>query len=334
MSPSPTARTVGLLLAGLLVALSLAATSNAQQVTIQAPFNTVRDSFNERFGINFGFNIRGSQQLPGDDGGTAIVGLLRDGSFSPNIEFRQGGFGTAIPPFGGFDQNATTRSGFAVLGDAGDLFFNFDFSQASSRSLVSQTPVITLTSGYPGSISDQTQTPFVTSVTPIVNGWPARRFPRMRFSPADVMQSAPYQVSPVLERYRRLQEMQRNAADAAKQQATRRAAAPARRTPPARTTRPQSFSDRLAAAGQSSAGQPTESVADIRRRQRSAVQTEQDEALESYHRGLNAESKGKLAVAKIHYRIAARAATGELKQRAEARLRALSEPSSTGKTSP
>lgn len=77
---------------------------------------------------------------------------------------------------------------------------------------------------------------------------------------------------------------------------------------------------RLAAAGESTAGQPVASLDAIRAQVASEKRAEQRLALSSFEKGLEAEGKGKYSVAKIYYRMAARRAQGELKSLVEQRL--------------
>jgi hypothetical protein len=114
--------------------------------TVGAPFHSVNSSFFERIGVGW--------QLQGD-----------------NFFARFGGFGPAIPPFGGYQPGAGITGGFAFNGGGlrGNLFF--EASQGSRTSFVSQTPMLTLTSGFPGFISDTSISPFVIGFTPVVGGW-------------------------------------------------------------------------------------------------------------------------------------------------------------------
>ena len=71
------------------------------------------------------------------------------------------------------------------------------------------------------------------------------------------------------------------------------------------------------------------SVAEIEQRH-AAIDEAQDvarneEAQRTFDQGVAAEEAGKLGVAKIYYRMAAKEATGPLKEQAEARLEKLAE---------
>ncbi len=141
--------------------LMVSANISAQMIVLETPLVTTSDSFFERQGVGFGFNL-----ATGGD----VVGLGPDGNPTANgeIEFRFGGLDAAIPPFGGYDPNTDATLGFARTGKGGGLFFNFAFSQGNDRSIVSQTPTIVLTNGATGSVTDTTQRPFVTSVIPVL----------------------------------------------------------------------------------------------------------------------------------------------------------------------
>jgi hypothetical protein len=137
----------------------------AQQIAVSTPFNSVSDSFFERQGVNFGFSFPG-----GRGPGSRIVGY-GPGGIQPNISFGQGGFGAAIPPFGGYDPNADARFGFARMGpNGGGYALGFQMGQGNTRSNVSTTPSIVVQNGFGGSIIDGAFVPFVTGVTPVVGG--------------------------------------------------------------------------------------------------------------------------------------------------------------------
>jgi type II secretory pathway component HofQ len=65
---------------------------------------------------------------------------------------------------------------------------------------------------------------------------------------------------------------------------------------------------------------PTASVAQSRAQRAVEQATRQDEALNYFQRGQNAEAQGKPGVARIYYQMAARRATGKLKNQVLARL--------------
>ena len=147
----------------------------AQQIGISTPFTTTRDSYYERLGVNFGFG------LPGGRGpGSRVVGLGPNGQFTPNgnLVFRQGGMGSAIPQFGGYDPAANARFGFNYLNRGGGGFsLGFDFGQGSSRSMTTTTPSLVVQNGHGGSISSGAYRPFVTGIIPVSGNGFQRRPP-------------------------------------------------------------------------------------------------------------------------------------------------------------
>jgi hypothetical protein len=287
---------------------------HAQQVTTSTPFNSVNSSFNERMGVNFGFNIAGPRQLPGDDSGpSSVIGITPFGMATPNnaIQFRQGGAGNVAPGFGGGDPAAATTAGIGFRGGNFSGNLGFSFGQGSSTSNVSQTPMVTSMNGQPAMFSDQIQQPFVTSVTPVVNQWiTGPRNPYLSL-PNNSASIQPFR--PIYQRYARMKQQQ---------QTMPKKKAVEEDTP--RIARPQTFDDRLRTAGSSTAGQAALSVAEIQRRHAAIDDARNREAQESFDRALAAEEAGKLGVAKIYYRMAAKDAVGELKQQAEERLRNVS----------
>jgi hypothetical protein len=136
----------------------------AQLINVGTPFNTVGDTYFERMGVNFGFSIPG-----GRGNGSRIVGLNPLGQPTPNINFTQNGFGSAVPPFGGYDPAASARTGFGVITPGGGGFsLGFEFGKGSSRTSTSTVPSITVPNGYGGSIGNGVNRPFVTGLVPVV----------------------------------------------------------------------------------------------------------------------------------------------------------------------
>jgi len=280
----------------------------AQYTKVSTPFNRVSDGFFERIGVGFGFNIRGGNP---NGSGTRVVGLGPTGQPTANgaIQFNQGGFNTALPPFGGHNPAADGRAGFAVLGNEGGLFFNFAGGQGSDRSFVSQTPSVVIPNGGQGTIIDTTQRPFVTSVIPVVGAGFPRSMPALR-QPA---------ISPLRQRLAQLQAAGGNLRDLLAQQERereiRRAEAPRHVV-----ARP------IAAAAErplSSAEHGDLSVAEIRRRQAAQSAEQDQEARQLWARAKLALAQGKRGAAKVYYQMAARRAKGELKQQIVQELREL-----------
>ncbi|HUT14162.1 MAG TPA: hypothetical protein VMY42_26995 [Thermoguttaceae bacterium] len=318
----------GHLLAAVLVCTGLglfAADAPAQQVTVGTPFHSIGDSFYERFGTHWGLNW--------DNGFMTF-----------------GGPSMATPQFGKFDPSAGLNSGFAFRRNGVSGFFNWSAGQGFQQSFVTQTPSVTLTNGYPGFISDTSQSPFVISVIPVVGGYPmASTFPSSPYYPSyydPYAMGNPMMAVPVPQVNPRVEAMRRQMAEAQQAvagNAAERAAMAAGNPPPAVPgPAPKAENDldrvggngasaaevdgpagKLAAAQASSAGQAVPSVAEARRlhQQEQAAQSEQAVAL--FIRARTAEESGKPAVAKIYYGMAAESATGELRDRIDARLGAL-----------
>ncbi len=144
-----------------LLSIAVATSVCAQMIVIETPLNNASSSFYERNGVGFNFD------LPGSSG---IIGLGPDGQPTANgsIPFRIGGFG-ALPPFGGYDPNADTTFGFGRRGRNGGGFgLNFAFGQGSDQTYTSTNPIVVITNGTTGSVSDTSQRPFVTSIVPVL----------------------------------------------------------------------------------------------------------------------------------------------------------------------
>ncbi len=168
------------------------------QVTIEVRFIRLTDSFFERIGIDFDFNIE-------DGGGVGVQDLVNDGAtFEPtrpsatvgitssttgitdalpefsvdlDVPFRNSSFGLTTPQFGG--TNATTpigEFGFAILSDI-EAFFLINASQGDTRANVLQAPKVTLFNGQQAIVVDTAFTPFVISVIPVVGEFAAAQQP-------------------------------------------------------------------------------------------------------------------------------------------------------------
>ena len=85
---------------------------------------------------------------------------------------------------------------------------------------------------------------------------------------------------------------------------------------------------KLAAAQSSSAGRAVPSVVEARRLRQLEQAAQNGEAAVLYERGQTAEDGGKPGVAKIYYNRALKLASGDLRKRILARLKALSLPDS------
>lgn len=150
------------------------------QVTIEVRFITLSDSFYERIGVDFDFQIDDNvTTLPPEDRGPSVsVGLSQPGTFTSDldIQFNQGGFGSTVPAVGGFNTGDGARLGFAILSDI-EAFFFLEAAQGDSRSNVLQAPKVTLFDGQLASINDTTSRPFVTSIIPVVGDFAVAQQP-------------------------------------------------------------------------------------------------------------------------------------------------------------
>jgi hypothetical protein len=263
------------------------------QATIGTPFNTTSGSFFGQTGVGFGFGIPTS--MP--NGGSGVVGLNPQGGFAPNIMFQNGG--QPAIPFGLGPTTPGASFGYAVKTPLGTAFFNLTASQGSDGGLMSGSSSITVMDGGTGFFSDTSQSPFVTGVVPVVGDGGS---------------------SVLGERLQRLA----NGEGATTQAELPHDAKPARAAadkPPVLEGHPatqgtDALSRRLTAAGESSAGQPVASLAEIR-----AQQAAEDQAAnEEYHQKIQmaeaALAGGKPGVAKIYYQQVVRHANGALKQQA------------------
>lgn len=196
---------------------------NDLQITIEVRFITLTDDFFERLGVDFDFDVDdkiSDAQIAeairngGDNGPEVTVGLQGGptgsdltGSTLPNVlqnltgqtttdsmvgipnfttdldlQFRQGSFGATAPIFGGFDPATAATFGFAILSDI-EAFFFIQAAQGDNRTNVLQAPKVTLFNGQQATISDQTTTPFVISVIPVVGDFAAAHQPVILWLP-------------------------------------------------------------------------------------------------------------------------------------------------------
>jgi general secretion pathway protein D len=160
------------------------------QVTIEVRFITLQDDFFERIGVDFDFNIPTHTTVPltppvagpppsyGGVSPSAVIGLdpLGNPTAVQDVQFRQGGFTGATPPFGGFDAATAATFGFAILSDI-EAYFVIQAAQGDTRSNILQAPKVTLFNGQTATVQDTTQEPFVTSVIPVVGDFAAAQQP-------------------------------------------------------------------------------------------------------------------------------------------------------------
>ena len=125
-----------------------ASVARGQMVTAGVGLRGASSRFYERTGVSFGFGMGGS-------------GRVRS----------VGGFGSplGLPPFGGPGRwsDGGLRAGWSVRRGGSSAHFGFYAYQGSHRSLVSSTAIVTGLPGYPMSITDTVQVPFVVGLVPV-----------------------------------------------------------------------------------------------------------------------------------------------------------------------
>ncbi len=277
----------------------------AQQVTLSTPLRQINEGFFERIGVSWGFN-------------------------APGINFTFNNAGLAQPPFGPYDPQAALRTGFFVGQPGGtNAWFNIEAGQGFRRSVVAEMPVITLTNGYPGFFADASVTPFVISYIPVVGGFP----PVMTVDPRVPPSSTPlpygqtWDGAAASHSNPRLAILREKLAEAQQQGNVRQGDVDLGRGPVGRSdgmrSRTVSSPPSSQPAQLSSAVVPAPSVAEARRLQAEQQSAAEQEAAGLIQRARAAEAAGKPQVAKVYYDMAAKRATGLLKQEALERLSAL-----------
>jgi len=156
------------------------------QVTIEVRFITLNDSFYERIGIDFDFEVDDNTNqvagqnpiLPDNTGPSMAFGLDSTGLPTADFDYAytQDMFGSAVPQFGGFDAATAANFGFAILSDI-EVFFLLQAAQGDRRTNVLQAPKVTLFNGQMGIVMDNSQRPFVTSIVPVVGDFAAAQQP-------------------------------------------------------------------------------------------------------------------------------------------------------------
>jgi hypothetical protein len=272
------------------------------QATIGTPFNTTNGSFFSQTGVGFGFGIPAA--MP--NGGSGVVGLNPQGGFAPNIMFQNGG--QPAIPFGLGPTTPGASFGYAVKTPLGTAFFGLTASQGSDRGLMSGSPSVTTMNGGTGFFSDTSQSPFVTSVVPVVgdggNSVLGERLQRLANGEGATTQAElPPDAKP-----------ERPAA----------ADKPAVHEGAAAGQNADALSRRLSAAQDSSAGQPVSSLAEIRAQQAAEDQAANEEYRQKIQMAEAALAEGKPGVAKIYYQQVVRHANGALKRQAIDALKTLS----------
>ncbi len=150
------------------------------QITIEVRFITLADSFAEQIGVDFQVKFDDNvANLPYDDEGPSVVvgwdGIAALPTADLDIRLQNGSFGLT-PPFGAAGLGTPSTIGFAILSDI-EAFFFLQAAQSDNRSNVMQAPKVTLFDGQFATISDQTQRPFVISITPVVGDFAVAQQP-------------------------------------------------------------------------------------------------------------------------------------------------------------
>jgi hypothetical protein len=268
--------------------LALAATVQAQNVTVSAPMVGVSDGFYENIGVGFGFRLPGGGFF--NNGGPGALGL-------------PGGVGGGLNGGGG--------AGLRFGGPNG--FFNIVADQGSNRSISSVTPSLTVMNGQTGAIFAGTVRPFVIGITPVVAGVGGAGFSNFGPMPISTVPgpSMLEQRLAGLQETGELDSIIANLAAGGEEQ-------PITVAPPA-----DANAAKLAAARASSAGQPAQSIVAIRRQQAEQDAVRAREIAENLERARQAEAAKKPGVARVYYQQALRQSTGEQREEIEAKLRSL-----------
>ncbi|WP_390620381.1 type II secretion system protein GspD [Stieleria varia] len=148
------------------------------QITIEVRFITLADTFFEQIGVDFDVQFDDNvQQLPDDDSGPRVT-VGWDGSLpTPDLDIRLNNATSGLlPPFVALDGGSVSSIGFAILSDI-EAFFFLQAAQGDDRNNVMQAPKVTLFDGQFASISDVSQRPFVTSITPVVGDFAVAQQP-------------------------------------------------------------------------------------------------------------------------------------------------------------
>jgi hypothetical protein len=230
------------------------------------------------------------------------------------------GFGFRLPG-GGFLGNGGPagfggglNGGGAGLGFRGpNGFFNIVADQGSNRSISSVTPSLTVMNGQTGAIFAGTIRPFVIGFTPVVGGIGGAGFPDFGPMPISTVQGP----SMLEQRLAGLQESGELDALIAN------LAAGGESRPISNAAPADANAAKLAAARTSSAGQPAQSIAAIRRQQAEQTAAQAREIAENLERARQAEAAGKQGVARVYYQQALRQSTGQQRAEIETKLRSL-----------
>lgn len=167
---------------------------NDVQIVVEVRFVSLADSFFERIGIDFDFNLNDNSGInpaavPEQVNPSTVVGLQAGGTdtaptFSPDLDipFQQSFFASTVPTFGGIDPTSFANFGFAILSDI-EVFFLIQASKGDTRTNVTQAPTLTMFNGQVANFNDGALVPFVTSVTPVVGDFAVAQQPIITLYP-------------------------------------------------------------------------------------------------------------------------------------------------------
>ncbi|MEM6469282.1 MAG: hypothetical protein AAF802_06905 [Planctomycetota bacterium] len=152
------------------------------QITIEVRFITLSDTFFEQIGVDFDVQFDdniGRSGVPDDDSGQSVTigwnGLTSLPTDDLDIRIENNNFPVPVA-FGAPDPGSLSSVGFAILSDI-EAFFFLQAAQGDERTNVMQAPKVTLFDGQIATISDQSQRPFVTSITPVVGDFAVAQQP-------------------------------------------------------------------------------------------------------------------------------------------------------------
>jgi general secretion pathway protein D len=171
------------------------------QIAVEVRYISISDDYYEKMGVDFQAKIRNdsaaskvttydtsstttdsttsSTTSSTDSSSSSSTGIAKGNNvtvglqgpsqfqFDLSIPISQNTYGLADPMYGGFNPDSGLRMGFALLSDI-EAYFFINATQGDSRSNVLQAPKVMIFNGQMGSVVDSTQSPFVTSVVPVV----------------------------------------------------------------------------------------------------------------------------------------------------------------------
>lgn len=316
----------GMLLGGWVVGIWFwwAGSVQGQQMSIGSPFHTVREGFFEQVGVQWGVQGR-------------------------NWAVQFGGADLAQPTLGGLPPGAGIQGGFQFGGPGWNGQVQFSAGQGAIRTVISGTPSVTVMNGTTGYVADSSLSPFVIGLIPVVGtgglspwvgtvpgmgvagpqmpGWVAvpgtskvDRFLAAKDSGGLVQSHLPSQSG--------LGPVGGNCPSGRMPGAASRSSSPvpspSQKLGGKDVPGPEDASlARFRQAQQSTAGQAVVSVAEARALKEAELQKANQQAIQYYQRGQQAEQAGKIPLALFYYRLAAREATGPLKAQILARQKAL-----------